>query len=208
MFRRKKGITLIALIITIIILLILAGVAIAALTGDNGLFSRAKKSRTEMFEAQNKENMILGDYENKIEKYVDGSREINPSGTINITENGQYNVTEYANANVNISTQKPGEIISYVGADKDDFTSTYTATKDCVVLATSIAMHNMTGTVNGYSSTNQTSSGIIISEVSEMRTTMPTQYIQRLYKLSEGQYIQCISSAYQWGKMCHTFLVY
>ena len=38
--RKNKGITLIALVITIVILLILAGIAIAALTGDNGLFSR------------------------------------------------------------------------------------------------------------------------------------------------------------------------
>ena len=32
----KRGITLIALVITIIVLLILAGVSIATLTGDNG----------------------------------------------------------------------------------------------------------------------------------------------------------------------------
>ena len=35
-FRNPKGITLIALVITIIVLLILAGVSIATLTGDNG----------------------------------------------------------------------------------------------------------------------------------------------------------------------------
>ena len=40
--KRKRGITLIALVITIVILLILAGIAIASLTGDNGLFKRAK----------------------------------------------------------------------------------------------------------------------------------------------------------------------
>lgn len=34
--RREEGITLIALVITIIVLLILAGVTIATLTGDNG----------------------------------------------------------------------------------------------------------------------------------------------------------------------------
>ena len=33
--RKQKGITLIALVLTIIILLILAGVAVATLTGDN-----------------------------------------------------------------------------------------------------------------------------------------------------------------------------
>ena len=34
---RQKGITLIALVITIIVLLILAGVSIATLTGENGI---------------------------------------------------------------------------------------------------------------------------------------------------------------------------
>ena len=41
----KKGITLIALVITIIILIILAGISVATLTGDNGLFSRAKQAK-------------------------------------------------------------------------------------------------------------------------------------------------------------------
>ncbi len=34
---KEKGVTLIALVITIIVLLILAGVSIATLTGDNGI---------------------------------------------------------------------------------------------------------------------------------------------------------------------------
>lgn len=42
-----KGITLIALIITIIILLILAGVTILALTGDNGILEKGKKANEE-----------------------------------------------------------------------------------------------------------------------------------------------------------------
>ena len=35
MFKKEKGITLIALVVTIVILLILAGISIGALTGDN-----------------------------------------------------------------------------------------------------------------------------------------------------------------------------
>ena len=35
--QKEKGITLIALVVTIIVLLILAGVTIAALSGDNGI---------------------------------------------------------------------------------------------------------------------------------------------------------------------------
>ena len=42
--KNQKGITLIALVITIIVLLILAGVAIAMLSGDNGILNNASKS--------------------------------------------------------------------------------------------------------------------------------------------------------------------
>ena len=43
--REKRGITLISLVITIIVLLILAGVSIAMLTSDNGIITNAKKSK-------------------------------------------------------------------------------------------------------------------------------------------------------------------
>ena len=45
--KEQKGITLIALVITIIVLLILAGVTIAMLTGSNGILTNANKSNCE-----------------------------------------------------------------------------------------------------------------------------------------------------------------
>ena len=42
----QKGITLIALVITIIVLLILAGVSIAMLTGQNGILTQAQNAKT------------------------------------------------------------------------------------------------------------------------------------------------------------------
>lgn len=42
--KNNKGITLIALVVTIIVLLILAGVSIAMLTGQNGILTRASES--------------------------------------------------------------------------------------------------------------------------------------------------------------------
>ena len=42
--KNNKGITLIALVITIIVLLILAGVSIAMLTGENGILNQASKA--------------------------------------------------------------------------------------------------------------------------------------------------------------------
>ena len=71
--RRNKGITLVALVITIIVLLILAGIAIVALTGDNGLLVRAKQAKNNTLEAQNAENATLGDYENTINGILNGA---------------------------------------------------------------------------------------------------------------------------------------
>ena len=45
--KNNKGITLIALIVTIIVLIILAGVAIAMLRGDNGILNRASEAKYE-----------------------------------------------------------------------------------------------------------------------------------------------------------------
>ena len=42
MFKKEKGITLVALVVTIIVLLILAGVAISLTIGNNGIFTRAQ----------------------------------------------------------------------------------------------------------------------------------------------------------------------
>lgn len=59
--RSKRGITLIALVITIIVLLILAGVTIATLTGDNGLLKKATeaKEKTEIAELMERVKLDL-----------------------------------------------------------------------------------------------------------------------------------------------------
>ena len=59
---KNKGITLIALVITIIILLILAGITINAITKENGLFSRAREAKEKTIEKQEEENKIIDSY--------------------------------------------------------------------------------------------------------------------------------------------------
>ena len=75
--KKNKGITMIALIITIIILLILAGVSIALLTGKNGIIKKAELAKQKSEEAELEENEILSDYENKIGKYINGTKNEN-----------------------------------------------------------------------------------------------------------------------------------
>ncbi len=63
--RHNKGITLIALIITIIVLLILAGISIAMLTGENGILTQAQNAKNEMTKKEAKERItleVLGSY--------------------------------------------------------------------------------------------------------------------------------------------------
>ena len=55
----NKGITLIALVITIIVLLILAAVSIATLTGENGILTQATKAREKNNEAEVEERVKL-----------------------------------------------------------------------------------------------------------------------------------------------------
>ena len=57
--KSKNGITLIALVITIIVLLILAGVTIATLTGDNGILTKAQSAKTQNDKATAKEKVDL-----------------------------------------------------------------------------------------------------------------------------------------------------
>lgn len=59
MNKTNKGITLIALVITIIILLILSGLTIAMLTGENGILRNAEKAREETIKSQVEEEIKI-----------------------------------------------------------------------------------------------------------------------------------------------------
>lgn len=69
---KDKGITLIALVITIIVLLILAGVSIAMLTGQNGILTQVQNAKNKTEEAEREEKEKLGDMEDIIDEYATG----------------------------------------------------------------------------------------------------------------------------------------
>ena len=57
--KRNKGITLIVLVVTIVVLFILVSVTISILGGDNGILNMARKAKTETEKAQIDENNKL-----------------------------------------------------------------------------------------------------------------------------------------------------
>ncbi len=59
MLKNKNGITLIALVVTIVVLLILAGVSISMLTGENGIIKRAQEAKEKSEIAEEKELVEL-----------------------------------------------------------------------------------------------------------------------------------------------------
>ena len=68
MAKERRGVTLIALVITIIVLLILAGVTIAMLTGENGIISKAMQAKTKTEDSKETEEAGL----KEIENYING----------------------------------------------------------------------------------------------------------------------------------------
>ena len=88
----NKGITLIALVVTIVVLLILAGITITALLSDGGIFNTAKRAQTVQDEAAIKEKVQIMLADAQLEKLVN-----NTGLKAYLTSKG-YTVTEDATA--------------------------------------------------------------------------------------------------------------
>lgn len=67
--KKEHGITLVALVITIVVLLILAGISIQAIT-QNNLFEQAKKAKNATENSQKEENKTLSEYMDKMNEYI------------------------------------------------------------------------------------------------------------------------------------------
>ena len=105
--KNKKGITLIALVVTVVVLIILAGVSINAVLGDNGIIKKANQAASVTKEAEVKEAInrtilefyLTNDYETLEDflkaKAEDGSIDSvtkNADGTLTVKK-GEYSVT-------------------------------------------------------------------------------------------------------------------
>ena len=81
--KKEKGITLIALVITIIVLIILAGISINLVLGENGILKRANKGKEEYKEASIKEKIEIALMDYNSEK-ITNSENIEIEDALNI----------------------------------------------------------------------------------------------------------------------------
>ncbi len=144
--KERNGITLIALVITIIVLLILAGVTIATLTGDNGILGKAKTAKTTNDEEKAKEQIkiaVMGSYGKDGElNYDDLTKNLRQIGIKGLPKEASYplkvtldgvKATIKENGEVEFGkTIEVGDYVDYdptLGANASDLTYTSTADK-------------------------------------------------------------------------------
>ena len=131
--RREKGITLIALVVTIVVLLILAGISIAMLTGENGIISRATEAKERTGSSQVEEESKLKQSETIIENYTNPKEKTDElkigdyvEYTYDEAENYTFN-SDTSNASYNIE-QTAGLRWRVININKSDNTVTLAST--------------------------------------------------------------------------------
>lgn len=136
--KNSKGITLIALVITIIVLLILAGVSIAMLTGNNGVLTQAKNASSDTKVAEAKESVSL-----KVNELV-----------------SEYYEEKYVNSNTTVQTQ---EVKAYIESKLTGETGLYdydTSTKTIKIIPVDRDGKQVTGTIKDDGSINWTTATV------------------------------------------------
>ena len=100
-YSNQAGITLIALVVTIVVLLILAGVSLNAIFSDSGIIQKAKDAQTKADEATQKDLEEIDSLDQLVNKYANGGKtelkaydkaEKNADGTLK--ENAKYTDSE------------------------------------------------------------------------------------------------------------------
>lgn len=134
--KKEKGITLIALVITIIVLLILAGVTIATLTGNNGILTKANEAKTNNTDSEASEQFSLlanewiiekstGD--KTLEKFLEEKRKEEQLSEVKDNGDGSYTIKQ--NGYQTIIDQN-GKIGSVFNPEEWDKTA---ASEDCFI---------------------------------------------------------------------------
>ena len=79
-YSNQKGITLIALVVTIVVLLILAGVSVNAIFSENGIIKRAKDAQNKMNQAAENDQKGINELSNWLDSKINGNSGGNTTG--------------------------------------------------------------------------------------------------------------------------------
>ena len=115
---KEKGITLIALVVTITVLIILATVSVNTVLGDNGIIKRAQKARDSYQNSSTSEDEHMRQLANEMAEYDEDGSSTNPTAGTTVAKPGTWtssNVTPIADGNGGTVPLPNG--FYYVGGD-------------------------------------------------------------------------------------------
>ena len=201
--KRSKGITLISLVVTIIVLIILAGISLYLVLGDNGITEKAKEAKTVTSVATAQENLellkskilldkfeiTLDDYLEELDKVkeeyqVDDIERIDDK-TAEIIVDGKYKFTITDEGNGNLKTDYKGEV---GGLEISPTSGTYVYP----TIGTFEVIKNISG---GELSVKSENENIAKASISGITVTVEPQYMAGTVKivvksLANGEYAE------------------
>lgn len=155
--KNNKGITLIALVVTIIVLLILAGVSIAMLSGQNGILNRASQAtwKSKLGDAESTVALSVSNFltDYYAVKYTGSTSEYTATYTIG-------DATVEADAIVAAGSKAQSELGTYTAENKEGYTITVSTTGEnsnkkvshiLIVYHVNGKVYSVKGTINGSS---------------------------------------------------------
>ena len=140
--KKEEGITLIALITTIIVLLILAGISIGAITGSNGIIGQAQSAKEETEIANEKEIIDISTVEamgknnrgNLEEEEFQSAIDKHTSEKADVTDIGEEFEVLFEESNRYYTVDKNGNILDYITGVTDSYPGDITKKEDGTVL--------------------------------------------------------------------------
>lgn len=123
--RKQKGITLIALVVTVIVLIILAGISISIILGENGLVAKAKRAATQTEEATANEEMGMYMASLRIDKDAGSGQRLAEYLSSNIGNDGLEDFLNNGDGHAQVAYKGNKFLVNL-----DDYTFTYLGKSD------------------------------------------------------------------------------
>ena len=144
--RNQKGITLVALVITIIVLLILAAVTIAALGGSNGILTNASRSQVanELGEAEDLINLTANEAINNYYTtiYVNGTAEVDGTNDKQTVVTNAINALSLNNGTTKAITDQGDDKLVTVTSENKKGTATATIDENGTLSKWTVTINN------------------------------------------------------------------
>ncbi len=147
--KNEKAITLIALVITIIILLILAGITINLALGDDGIITRAREVARNYEEVHNKELADLKEFGEELGSIIEGEVTNGDTPTIIIENLDEWTRSKKVtiSANSKYITKYTTDGTEPSKENGEEYKNTFTVDKNCIVKAVYISSTNKVGNI-------------------------------------------------------------